>query len=117
MGPKRKACAQPGCPVVHTERGMYCAAHKKVAFDDRLSASERGYGYEWQLASKRFLRAQPWCVCDECRAGKALRANTVDHIIPHRGNQELFWKVSNWQPMNKMCHDRKTVAQDGGLGR
>ena len=32
----------------------------------------------------------------------------LDHIIPHRGDQKLFWDEQNWQPLCKDCHDRKT---------
>jgi 5-methylcytosine-specific restriction protein A len=95
---------------------MYCSTHKKEVVDDRLSATERGYGYEWQIAKRRFLREHPWCMCEDCR-GKAMRATTVDHIIPHKGNQELFWKRSNWQSMSELCHNRKTAEKDGGFGR
>ena len=36
----------------------------------------------------------------------------VDHIVPHRGDQALFWDEQNWQPLCKSCHDKKT---GGGL--
>nr|WP_292832122.1 HNH endonuclease signature motif containing protein [Mesorhizobium sp.] len=29
----------------------------------------------------------------------------------------LFWDRSNWQPLCKPCHDRKTATSDGGFGR
>ena len=32
----------------------------------------------------------------------------LDHIIPHRGDQKLFWDEGNWQALCKACHDRKT---------
>jgi len=44
-------------------------------------------------------------------------ATVVDHVIPHRGNQDIFWDQSNWQAMSKPCHDSKTALEDGGLGR
>jgi len=54
-----------------------------------------------------------------CQAGKLrlTAANVVDHRIPHRGDEELFWDESNWQAMAKECHDRKTAAEDGCFGR
>jgi 5-methylcytosine-specific restriction protein A len=45
-----------------------------------------------------------------------LPANVVDHIKPHQGDEELFWDRNNWQAMNKICHDKKTVKEDGGFG-
>lgn len=32
----------------------------------------------------------------------------ADHIVPHRGDRELFWNLQKWQPLCKDCHDRKT---------
>ena len=48
-------------------------------------------------------------LCAKCREnGKLTPATVVDHIIPHRGDPVLFWDRSNWQPLCKDCHDRKT---------
>ena len=58
------------------------------------SATARGYGSAWQKARKRFLALHPLCV--ECmKEGRYVAATDVDHIIPHRGNRELFWNMSN----------------------
>jgi len=85
------------------------AAERK---DTRAGGSAaRGYGYKWQQASKAFLRAHP--LCAECRRqGRYTQAEVVDHIVPHRGNRELFWNRANWQPLCKHCHDRKTARED-----
>jgi 5-methylcytosine-specific restriction endonuclease McrA len=40
----------------------------------------------------------------------------VDHIVPHKGDQTLFWDRANWRPMAKACHDSKTAREDGGFG-
>jgi predicted kinase len=40
----------------------------------------------------------------------------VDHIIPHKGDYELFWDEGNWQTLCKRCHDVKTATEDGGFG-
>lgn len=64
-----------------------------------------------------FLAEHPVCECEECKVADIPRiANVVDHIIPHRGNMKLFWDTSNWQAMNKKCHDRKTAKENGGFG-
>ena len=52
-------------------------------------------------------------LCAECRKqGRYTKATVVDHIVPHRGDQKLFWDRSNWQPLCKACHDRKTWRED-----
>ncbi len=76
---------------------------------DRLrgSAESRGYDARWRKARKAFLQKHPLCV--ECyKAGRLTPATVVDHIVPHRGNQGLFWDEGNWQALCKACHDRKT---------
>jgi 5-methylcytosine-specific restriction protein A len=42
-------------------------------------------------------------------------ATIVDHVVPHRGDQRLFWDQGNWAPACKSCHDRKT-AREGRWG-
>lgn len=68
------------------------------------------YGYKWKRQREAFLRINPICKC-----GKV--ATVVDHIIPHKGNVNLFWDQENWQPMCTVCHNRKTATYDGGFGR
>jgi 5-methylcytosine-specific restriction endonuclease McrA len=73
---------------------------------DRAAAAERDrdYGSRWRRARARFLRSNP--CCRYCEAlGLAVQATEVDHIKPHRGDRELFWDESNWQPLCKPCHD------------
>lgn len=62
----------------------------------RASARERGYTAAWDRARAGFLRLHPYC--RECaREGLIVRATVVDHVIPHRGDQRLFWDQGNWQ--------------------
>lgn len=103
--PKRP-CRHPGCAKLSD--GVYCEEHRKQYARD--SAAARGYDKRWQRARARFLKQNP--LCAEClRNHRTTPATVVDHIIPHRGNQRLFWDQTNWQPLCKKCHDHKT-----GLG-
>lgn len=105
----RKPCGHPGCPAL-TDNG-YCDEHIKLYANERGSAAERGYDSRWRKARSRFLKVHPFCVI--CKAeGKLVKATVVDHIIPHRGDEKLFWDESNWQPLCKRCHDRKTMTDD-----
>ena len=75
------------------------------------STSSRGYGSRWQKARKRYLNAHPLCV--ECmKVGKYVRATDVDHVMPHRGDLDLFWDENNWQALCHSCHSRKTRSED-----
>jgi 5-methylcytosine-specific restriction protein A len=48
-------------------------------------------------------------------AGRLVPATVVDHVVPHRGNQRLFWDPANWAALCKPCHDAKT-AREGRWG-
>ncbi|MFZ6801939.1 HNH endonuclease [Undibacterium sp. Di24W] len=98
----------------------FCEAHikqqRKRTDDRRGSAADRGYGGRWQKARLTFLSRKPLCV--ECaKADRVELATIVDHVIPHKGDQDLFWDTSNWQSLCKKHHDQKTAREDGGFGR
>ena len=40
----------------------------------------------------------------------------VDHIIPAKPDESLFWQSSNHQALCKPCHSEKTATEDGGFG-
>ncbi len=125
-----KLCAWPGCRAQIPYEQKYCLAHvaagelrekkrREEAEARRYkrcgSAASRGYSYKWREVSKKFLTQHPLCVVCE-RQGVVKAATCVDHIIPHRGDQKLFWDQANWQSLCQECHSRKTAAQDGGFG-
>jgi 5-methylcytosine-specific restriction protein A len=115
--PKR-VCNHPGCSKLVTLG--YCDEHRKLRqqLQDKVrgSAHSRGYTSRWQRESKQHLNEHPLCiVCLAC--GRTEAATVVDHIIPHKGNRELFWDKSNWQSLCKRHHDIKTATEDGAFGR
>ena len=62
----------------------------------------------------RFLQAHPLCVmCQDMKPSRVTAAEVVDHIIPHKGDQTLFWDEANWQPLCKPHHDRDKAEQEG----
>ena len=74
----------------------------------RGSPSARGYGRRWQRERLAFLADHPLCV--ECeKRGIAMAATVVDHVVPHRGNQRLFWDQGNWQSLCDHDHAVKTA--------
>lgn len=117
----KQPCKHPGCPELVVPGQKYCEKHlplHKEEFKDKREggSAARGYGWKWQKASKAFLHANP--LCAECeRQGKFVQAEVVDHIVPHRGDQKLFWDRGNWQPLCKSCHDRKTAREDRNFPR
>ena len=94
-------CKFPRCPAPSVARG-YCEAHKQEASRSdqaqRGTATQRGYHARWQRRRAGYLREHPLCV--EClKEGRTEPAFGIDHIIPHRGNRQLFWDESNWQSL------------------
>lgn len=90
---------------------------RKPARKPQASAHKRGYTQAWRVESKAFLKDHPFCECDECKGEDLLQlATCVDHIIPHRGDEVLFWERSNWQAMTSEHHSRKTAKEDGAFG-
>lgn len=94
------------------------------------TSSQRGYDYRWQKARAAFLRDHPFCVycLRERRIAATLVAevivecaargiplpygNVVDHIVPHRGDQTLFWDQANWQTCCATHHSRDKQRQE-----
>lgn len=113
-----KPCSKQGCPNLTQER--YCDGCKQPEQrkyeQQRGSSTKRGYNSTWRKASKGFLAKHPLCV--HCtRDGRIGASEVTDHIIPHKGDKDLFWDRDNWQPLCKEHHDIKTVLYDGGFGR
>lgn len=75
------------------------------------TSSQRGYDYRWQKARERYLEEHPLCAYCE-KIGRTTAARIVDHIVPHRGDRELFWNQANWQPLCKTCHDSVKQAEE-----
>lgn len=76
------------------------------------------YNWQWRKASKAFREQNPLCVCAECAQRVVpLPSEVTDHVIPHKGDETLFWDRKNWQALAKVCHDKKTAIEDGGFGR
>ena len=108
----KSICSYPGCGQLVDKPGR-CDRHpkrtRKHSDERRGTAAQRGYGRTWQKARAVYLQEHPLCV--ECqREGRVTPATVVDHIVPHRGNQELFWDVEgNWQSLCAAHHNAKTA--------
>jgi 5-methylcytosine-specific restriction protein A len=72
--------------------------------DNRPNASGRGYGGSWKAAAGKFKRAHPCCL--GCAAlNRKVATAVVDHVLPHRGDREVFWNASMWQPACRWHHE------------
>lgn len=75
----------------------------------RGSARARGYTTAWDKAAKSHLDRSPVCVyCAIGAWGDEPRdepATLVDHLVPHRGDQGIFWTRADWTSSCAACHD------------
>lgn len=77
----------------------------------RLSAAKRGYNARWRKARLAHLSIEPFCRL--CKSqGRIVAAAVVDHIVAHRGDEELFWDPDNWQSLCKRCHDSVKQSEE-----
>lgn len=95
------------------------------------TAHQRGYGHKWRVYRAGYLHSHRYCRyclqalgmtgmesnCEvemklDALALLACMATVVDHIMPHRGDMNLFWQHSNHQPLCKHCHDSVKQKQE-----
>lgn len=94
----------------------------------RRSAYQRGYTKGWDKQAKAFRMRYPLCGdrpngqapvmsrCYELRVSTnnklgVVAAEQTDHVVPHRGDQRLFWDIEgNWQSLCAECGARKSQA-------
>jgi 5-methylcytosine-specific restriction enzyme A len=111
-------CNHAGCHALVRDASK-CDRHRT---DDRRevdamrgTAVHRGYGSRWRKERQAYLGEHPWCTACEAQ-GRIVKAEVVDHKVPHKGDPEIFWDRSNWQSLCKRHHDIKT-ATESGFGR
>jgi hypothetical protein len=70
---------------------------------------------KYGIARARFLKMQTHCALCKKELGSGVRV--LDHIVPHRGNHQLFLDVRNFQAVHKRCHDSvKARLEHAGVG-
>lgn len=107
--PIRLQTLKSSLPMLDTRRVPTMQAGSWRTSDQ--TAAQRGYGYKWQKAREGHLRSRPLCVM--CEAESLVTAATVvDHRIPHRGDQALFWDKTNWQSLCTTHHSRDKQRED-----
>jgi len=79
-----------------------------------MSSAARGYGHKWRVEREKYLRLHPLCVM--CKAQDVVtEATVVDHRVPHRGDQRLFWDRSNWQSLCSTHHSSDKQREEAAL--
>lgn len=103
--PKRPASFR-----THHQRSS--AERNKEADQRRGTAHQRGYDTKWSREAKAYRFEHPLCVgCKAC--GRVTASTLTDHIVPHKGDDKLFWRRSNWQALCKWHHDKVKQILEG----
>lgn len=70
---------------------------------------------KWRRRRAKQLAMEP--LCRMCAArGRVTPASVADHVIPHRGDEHLFWH-GELQSLCKPCHDSDKQAMERGRTR
>jgi 5-methylcytosine-specific restriction protein A len=113
-------CNATGCRKLVNEK--YCSKHAAEKQEKGLSKRKMYdknrpsyYGWydtaRWKLVREKVLFAFPFCAMCAKLGGNSL-STIVDHIVPHKGNVELFWDLENLQGLCAHCHSVKTSKED-----
>lgn len=112
---KTTLCHKHGCYASALAGYHYCQTHIKMEQSwgqrriQRKQSTQWHHLYnsnKWRVAKNEFLKRYPYCVV--CGA----LATVVDHVVPHRGNEDLFWDENNWQPLCTAHHGAKTMKEN-----
>jgi 5-methylcytosine-specific restriction protein A len=112
-------CAHPRCPVLVERGGDRCIEHRRTFEQRRRTATGRGYTSQWTRRAALFRERYPFCgmrpgnrapVMSQCHdEGRFTLAAQVDHVVPHKGDLQLFWdEENNWQSLCAACGGRKS---------
>lgn len=102
-----RTCLEPRCPVL-VLRGR-CPVHRQIRERERpnLVARKLYHTARWKALKDQKRLDNPLCV--DCQAdGRTEPWTALDHIVPHRGDLDLFWDYSNLQGLCDAHHSAKT---------
>jgi len=107
-------CRHDGCSTL--TRTGYCGLHAPVKNETAEKKGAKQYNYLYGTAGWKNLRVWHLIVepyCRECKKNGEpdFPASDVDHIIPHRGDRELFFDTANLQSLCHYHHKQKTARE------
>lgn len=109
-----QVCSYPGCTEL--VRSGYCEKHSTTINQSRQEPQlehdpthQRLYDRKWKRIRLMHLANNPWC--ETCLDhGIYTPAKEVHHVIPHRGDQQIF-KTGPLQSLCHKCHSRITYRE------
>jgi 5-methylcytosine-specific restriction protein A len=112
---KKKICNHSGCNNLIEQNERYCSNHQKEKgkpFEGAIRYNEAVYKTsQWRTLRKKVLAEQPFCA--KCGLTDKETKLEVHHIIPPRGNEELFFDRNNLVSVCTICHKYLTNREIG----
>ena len=125
----KKLCQYSGCNEMAEFGHTYCKAHlvesqkkhqewlkdhKKKPFENSVRSNNYNNS-DWRNLRKEVLKRD----CYQCRqCGNTAEESgfplEIHHIIPPKGNRELFYNINNCVTLCKFCHARITQEEVRG---
>jgi hypothetical protein len=100
-GCRSRSCAHWGC---WTSRTTTCRPFASPTAASTARSGARGSGW-------RSRRVRTAISGSRGRGDPRSACNQVDHVVPHRGDQRLFWDAArNWQSLCRSCGAAKSRA-------
>jgi 5-methylcytosine-specific restriction protein A len=103
---KRKICNSPGCNTLIELSERYCPRHKKEEpppFSSAIRYNECLYKTtQWKQLRAKVLKEQTNCC--KCGIDRTETKLEVHHLIPPRGNEDLFFDEGNLVAVCSVCH-------------
>ena len=123
MKASQKACEFTGCPAFSCDdhrclkrtQGVHQPPPTKDKFRRGKYSRETAYSSaRWRRVRKNQLAREP--LCQRCLSFSLITPATVaDHVLPHRGDPQLFWQHDNLQSLCNSCHSFKTNEENKGV--
>jgi 5-methylcytosine-specific restriction protein A len=103
---RKKICNSPGCNELIPPTETYCSQHRKESpapFSSAIHFNERLYNTtQWRKLRAKILREQS--NCSKCGISKNESKLEIHHLVPPRGNEELFFDENNLTAICPACH-------------
>jgi 5-methylcytosine-specific restriction protein A len=103
---KKKICNSPGCNTLIDPFERYCQQHQKEQpppFSSAIRYNESLYKTTlWKQLRAKVLKEQTSCF--KCGIDKTEAKLEVHHLIPPRGNEDLFFDENNLVAVCPICH-------------
>ena len=125
----KRICNYSGCNEMSEPGHTYCAKHlveskkkhqewlknhKKKPFENAVRTNNYNNA-EWRALRKKVLERDGY-QCRECGATAEESGYPLEihHIIPPKGNRELFYDINNCVTLCKCCHAKVTQQEVRG---